>query len=176
MGGSAPTQAVGSPQVELRLAGEFAVARGGTELPEGQIGSRKSRTLLKLLAVERPMLVPVDRIVEVLWDAKPPAAAEQNVATLVSRLRAEGHWVRGVDIKYPDYEQSPANEFLKEDLRSPEACEKAVEGIQDVYQLAADMGGIGYITANRATLSRNNILINSHMLEASRLEDVERYF
>src|SRR5205823_162171 len=95
---------------------------------------------------------------------------------LVIRLRAEGHWVRGVDIKYPDYEQSPANEFLKEDLRSPEACEKAVEGIQDVYQLAADMGGIGYITANRATLSRNNILINSHMLEASRLEDVERYF
>jgi DNA-binding SARP family transcriptional activator len=79
---------VGPPQVELRLAGEFGVARGGTELPEGQIGSRKSRTLLKLLAVERPTLVPVDRIVEVLWDAKPPAAAEQNVATLVSRLRA----------------------------------------------------------------------------------------
>jgi DNA-binding SARP family transcriptional activator len=72
----------------LRLAGEFGVARGGTQLPEGQIGSRKSRTLLKLLAVERPTLVPVDRIVEVLWDAKPPAAAEQNVATLVSRLRA----------------------------------------------------------------------------------------
>jgi DNA-binding SARP family transcriptional activator len=75
-------------QVELRLAGEFGVARGGTELPDGQIGSRKSRTLLKLLAVERPTLVPVGRIVEVLWDAKPPAAPEQNVATLVSRLRA----------------------------------------------------------------------------------------
>ena len=88
MGGSAPAQAVGSPQVELRLAGEFGVARGGTELPGGQIGSRKSRTLLKLLAVERPALVPVDRIVEVLWGARPPAAAEQNVATLVSRLRA----------------------------------------------------------------------------------------
>jgi len=88
VGGSAPTQAVGLPQVELRLAGEFGVARDGTELPDGQIGSRKSRTLLKLLAVERPALVPVDRIVEVLWDAKPPAAAEQNVATLVSRLRA----------------------------------------------------------------------------------------
>jgi AAA ATPase domain len=88
VGGSASTQAVGPSQVELRLAGEFGVARGGTELPEGQIGSRKSRTLLKLLAVERPTLVPVDRIVEVLWDAKPPAAAEQNVATLVSRLRA----------------------------------------------------------------------------------------
>jgi DNA-binding SARP family transcriptional activator/tetratricopeptide (TPR) repeat protein len=88
VGGSTPTQTVGPPQVELRLAGEFGVARGGIELPAGQIGSRKSRTLLKLLAVERPALVPVDRIVEVLWDARPPAAAEQNVATLVSRLRA----------------------------------------------------------------------------------------
>ena len=88
MGGSAPTHAVGPTQVELRLAGEFGVARDGIELPDEQVGSRKSRTLLKLLAVERPTLIPVDRIVEVLWDAHPPAAAEQNVATLVSRLRA----------------------------------------------------------------------------------------
>ena len=78
----------GSPQIELRLAGTFGVIRGGTELPEREIGSRKSRTLLKLLAVERPTLVPVDRIVDVLWAGKPPAAAEHNVATLVSRLRA----------------------------------------------------------------------------------------
>ena len=88
MGGSAPTHAVGPTQVELRLAGEFGVARDGIELPDEQVGSRKSRTLLKLLAVERPTHIPVDRIVEVLWDAHPPAAAEQNVATLVSRLRA----------------------------------------------------------------------------------------
>jgi DNA-binding SARP family transcriptional activator/predicted ATPase len=53
----------------------------------GELGSRKSRTLLKLLTVERPGLVPVDRIIEVLWPEGPPAAAEQNVATLVSRLR-----------------------------------------------------------------------------------------
>jgi DNA-binding SARP family transcriptional activator len=75
------------PQIELRLAGTFGVIRGGTELPEREVGSRKSRTLLKLLAVERPTLVSVDRIVDVLWAGQPPAAAEHNVATLVSRLR-----------------------------------------------------------------------------------------
>lgn len=74
--------------VRLRLAGAFSVSRDGVELPDGQVGSRKSRTLLKLLAVERPRLVPVDRIVTALWDDQPPAAAEQNIATLVSRLRA----------------------------------------------------------------------------------------
>jgi DNA-binding SARP family transcriptional activator len=63
------------------------VIRGGRELADGEVGSRKSRTLLKLLAVERPALVPVDRIIEVLWAGTPPAAAEQNVASLVSRLR-----------------------------------------------------------------------------------------
>jgi DNA-binding SARP family transcriptional activator len=77
----------GSGQIELRLAGTFGVIRGGTELPEREVGSRKSRTLLKLLAVERPTVVPVDRIVDVLWAGERPAAAEHNVATLVSRLR-----------------------------------------------------------------------------------------
>ena len=74
-------------RVELRLAGAFGVARDGTELADREIGSRKSRTLLKLLAVQRPGMVPVDQIIEVLWAGRPPAAAEQNVASLVSRLR-----------------------------------------------------------------------------------------
>ena len=88
-----PAGSVSAAQVELRLAGTFRVIRDGTELTEGEIGSRKSRTLLKLLAVERPAAVPADRIVDVLWPA-PPAAPEQNVATLVSRLRA----VLGADL------------------------------------------------------------------------------
>jgi DNA-binding SARP family transcriptional activator len=87
VGGNAPTEAVGLPQVELRLAGTFGVLRDGAELPDGQVGSRKSRTLLKLLAVERPALVSVDRIVDVLWEASPPVAADRNVAALISRLR-----------------------------------------------------------------------------------------
>jgi DNA-binding SARP family transcriptional activator/predicted negative regulator of RcsB-dependent stress response len=89
-----PAGSAGATQVELRLAGTFRVTRDGTELTEGEIGSRKSRTLLKLLAVERPAAVPADRIVDVLWPAGRPTAPEQNVATLVSRLRA----VLGADL------------------------------------------------------------------------------
>ncbi|MBV9451334.1 MAG: AAA family ATPase [Streptosporangiaceae bacterium] len=77
-----------SAQVELRLAGEFGVVRDGVALLPGKIGSRKARTLLKLLAVERPGMVSADRIIDVLWTGAPPAAAGQAVATLVSRLRA----------------------------------------------------------------------------------------
>ncbi len=77
----------GTPHIEVRLAGTFVVVRDGTPLADGEVGSRKARTLLKLLTVERPGLVPADRIIDVLWPGRPPAAAEQNVASLVSRLR-----------------------------------------------------------------------------------------
>lgn len=83
-----PREGAGTSRVRLRLAGAFGVSCDGIALPAEQVGSRKSRTLLKLLAVERPRLVPVDRIVAALWEDAPPAAAEQNIATLVSRLRA----------------------------------------------------------------------------------------
>ena len=94
---------------------------------------------------------------------------------LVKRLKSEGHWVRGVDIKYPEFEESVADDFLVADLRHFESCLQATDGVDDVYQLAADMGGIGYITANHAFLTRNNTLINSHMLEAARVSKVDRY-
>jgi GDP-D-mannose 3', 5'-epimerase len=94
---------------------------------------------------------------------------------LVKRLKAEGHWVRGVDIKEPEYEASSADEFLLLDLRRWESCLESTREIDQVYNLAADMGGIGYITAFMADISRNNILINAHMLEASRLNGVKRF-
>jgi nucleoside-diphosphate-sugar epimerase len=94
---------------------------------------------------------------------------------LVTRLKADGHWVRGVDIKEPEYEATAADEFLIRDLRHWENCLLATQNIDQVYNLAADMGGIGYITAFLADITRNNILINAHMLEASRLNGVQRF-
>ena len=95
---------------------------------------------------------------------------------LVKRLKSDGLWVRGVDIKEPEYGASAADEFELLDLRKYDNCLLATRGgISQVYNLAADMGGIGYITATHADISRNNILINAHMLEASRLNGVSRF-
>ena len=94
---------------------------------------------------------------------------------LVKRLKDEGHWVRGVDVKHPEFAPSAADEFRLLDLREFENCQRATDGMEDVYQLAADMGGIGYISANHALLTRNNTLINSHMLEAARCAGTKRY-
>ncbi|MBV9760543.1 MAG: NAD-dependent epimerase/dehydratase family protein [Acidobacteriaceae bacterium] len=95
---------------------------------------------------------------------------------LVKRLKADGHWVRGVDLKYPEYEASDADEFEVLDLRELSNCRRATRGgLDGVYNLAADMGGIGYITAFHADIARNNILINAHMLEASRENGVKRF-
>jgi GDP-D-mannose 3', 5'-epimerase len=94
---------------------------------------------------------------------------------LVKRLKAEGQWVRGVDVKYPEYETSAADDFQVLDLRLWENCLTATQNIDQVYNLAADMGGIGYITSFLADISKNNILINAHMLEAAKQNDVKRY-
>lgn len=94
---------------------------------------------------------------------------------LVKRLKAEGHWVRGADLKPPDFEPSAADEFLLADLRGFERCVEASADMDDIYQLAADMGGIGYIATNHAKLTRNNALINCHMLEAARVCGARRY-
>ncbi len=94
---------------------------------------------------------------------------------LVKFLKARGHWVRGADIKVPEYETSQADEFEVCDLRDPAACRAAVEEIQDVYHLAADMGGIGYITSAHAGITLNNTKINVGMIDAARDSGVERF-
>ncbi|HWR14666.1 MAG TPA: NAD-dependent epimerase/dehydratase family protein [Terriglobales bacterium] len=95
---------------------------------------------------------------------------------LVKRLKADGYWVRGVDLKYPEYEDSVADEFEILDLREFSNCLVSTRGgIDQVFNLAADMGGIGYITSFHALVARNNILINANMLEAARLNAVRTF-
>ena len=94
---------------------------------------------------------------------------------LVSYLVAQGYKVRGVDIKAPEYEASKAHEFELLDLRVPGNCERAVSGVDEVYHLAADMGGIGYITSSHAAITLHNTLINVNMIKSAREADVKRF-
>jgi GDP-D-mannose 3',5'-epimerase len=95
---------------------------------------------------------------------------------LVTFLREKGYWVRGADLKYPDFTETDADEFEILDLRRWDNCLQATRGIDEVYGLAADMGGMGFISAHHAEILRNNSLINTHTLEASRMNGVKRYF
>lgn len=94
---------------------------------------------------------------------------------LVSFLKSKGHWVRGVDIKKPEYETTHADEFDLLDLRRWDNCLLATRGIGDIYNLAADMGGIGFIESHKAEIMHNNALINLHMLEAARVSGAEKF-
>jgi nucleoside-diphosphate-sugar epimerase len=94
---------------------------------------------------------------------------------LVAFLKERGYWVRGVDLKDPEFQESRADEFVIRDLRCWEDCRDVVDGIDDVYALAADMGGMGFISRNHATIMRNNGLIDLHMLEAARVAQVKRF-
>jgi GDP-D-mannose 3',5'-epimerase len=94
---------------------------------------------------------------------------------LVKYLVNKGYQVRGVDVKYPEYEPSSAHEFELLDLRRFDNCLVATRGIGEVYHLAADMGGIGYITTSHAKIASNSAMINLHMLEAARLNAVKRF-
>jgi nucleoside-diphosphate-sugar epimerase len=94
---------------------------------------------------------------------------------LVRHLKERGYWVRGVDIKYPEFETSRADEFALLDLRRIDACLEATRGVQELYALAADMGGMGFISSHHAQILRDNSLISIHTLEAARQNGVERY-
>ena len=94
---------------------------------------------------------------------------------LVTYLRDKGYWVRGVDIKEPEFTDIDADEFQLLDLRRWENCLEATKDVDHVYALAADMGGMGFISANHATILHNNALINLHTLDAARENGVSRY-
>jgi GDP-D-mannose 3', 5'-epimerase len=94
---------------------------------------------------------------------------------LVTYLKERGYWVRGVDLKYPEYTEVDADEFELLDLRRRDDALLAARDVDQVYALAADMGGMGFISENHATILYNNALINLHTIEAARLHGVERY-
>ena len=95
---------------------------------------------------------------------------------LVTFLQGKGYWVRGVDLKYPEYRETTADEFEILDLRRWDNCLQATRGIEEVYGLAADMGGMGFISSHHSEILHNNSLINTHTLEAARLNGARRYF
>jgi GDP-D-mannose 3', 5'-epimerase len=94
---------------------------------------------------------------------------------LVSYLVSKGYWVRGVDQKRPEYASTYAHEFLVMDLRQQQNCMSAAADVDQIFHLAADMGGIGFISRQHAEIARNNTLINLGMLEAARTAGVRRF-
>jgi GDP-D-mannose 3',5'-epimerase len=90
-------------------------------------------------------------------------------------LTDKGYWVRGVDLKRPEYAPSAGNEFMVLDLRRWENTLAATEGIDEVYNLAANMGGIGFIESHKAEIMRDSALINLHMIEAARVNGSQRF-
>ncbi|GJD80543.1 NAD-dependent epimerase/dehydratase family protein [Methylobacterium gregans] len=94
---------------------------------------------------------------------------------LVKYLVGRGYWVRGADLKLPEYEPTAAHEFLQCDLRLHDACQRASQGMEQVYHLAADMGGIGFISGSHAEITLNNTLISAHMAKAAADNRVKRF-
>jgi len=95
---------------------------------------------------------------------------------LVTYLKQKGYWVRGVDLKYPEFSATEADEFEILDLRRWDNCLEATRRVDEVYALAADMGGMGFISSHHAQILHNNALINIHTLDAARVNSVKRYF
>ena len=94
---------------------------------------------------------------------------------LVTYLKEKGYWVRGIDLKYPEFSTTDADEFEILDLRRWDDCLRATRGVNEVFALAADMGGMGFISNHHAEILYNNSLINLHTLEAARVNGVTRY-
>lgn len=100
-------------------------------------------------------------------------------AHLVKRLKREGHWVRAVDLKYPEFGETQADDFFAGDLRDPLICREAIDQrFDEVYQLAADMGGAGYIFTGEhdAEVMHNSATINLNVVEQCRRRNIRRVF
>lgn len=98
---------------------------------------------------------------------------------LATRLKDEGYWVRGVDLKYPEFSETSADDFVTGDLRDPRSCKKVTDQpFDEVYQLAADMGGAGFVFSgeNDADIMHNSALINLNMVEACYKVGVKKMF
>lgn len=98
---------------------------------------------------------------------------------LVKRLKEQGFWIRGVDLKYPEFSSTAADDFAIGDLRDPQICKYVVDRrFDEVYQLAADMGGAGFVFTgeNDADIMHNSALININMLEACHKRNIKRIF
>ena len=95
---------------------------------------------------------------------------------LVAALKREGWWVRGADLKYPEYAPTEADEFLLLDLTLRASALQACDGVTEVYALAADIGGMGYISSHNATILHHNTLISAHIIEAARQCGAQRFF
>lgn len=95
---------------------------------------------------------------------------------LVDYLQKKGYWVRGVNIKKPEFQKTSADEFLILDLREKTNSDKATKGMSHVYNLAANMGGVGFIETIHAEIMHDNVLIDTNMLESSRKNKIKRFF
>ena len=98
---------------------------------------------------------------------------------LVTKLKSEGFWVRGVDLKFPEYTETDANDFMLGDLRDQDFLDRVIDTkFDEVYQLAADMGGAGYIFTgeNDATIMFNSAQINLNVVEGCRRRQIQNVF
>lgn len=94
---------------------------------------------------------------------------------LIKKLKELGFWVRGVDIKYPEFGKTLADEFMILDLRKAKNAVKALNRVEEVYALAANMGGMGFISKFHSEILRDNLLININTIEAARMLGIEKY-
>ena len=97
---------------------------------------------------------------------------------LVKRLKKEGYFVRGVDLKYPEFSKSEADVFIKDDLRKLSVVDMCVDGVDEVYQLAADMGGADFIFTgeNDSDIMHNSAMINLNIVDSMKRHGVKKVF